>query len=245
VLPLASGVRPSRRRHRALLLAAGRGRRQRRAAACNLTVAGASTSDLRPVPMRPRSSSGLLVLALLATTAHGDDAVPLASARSRPAAAATLAPDADDGCKAVTVNKHTTCKGDCKGNSTCELLDPTDPSTGCMCKAGPAPLPPVRLHASPAAASPFIRCSWLSSPWAPRSSAGSAGVAYVAGSLWSRRVPIPAVDPGPDLQLQVQAYLGRRWSAVHHCQLHRPRSEGGLARQLEQADLLHRQGLDD
>ena len=67
-----------------------------------------------------------------------------ANAAAEPAARRVERRDAPDGCKAVTVGKKVTCEGSCaKINSTCELLDPTDPTTGCMCKMGPAPLPPV------------------------------------------------------------------------------------------------------
>jgi hypothetical protein len=44
----------------------------------------------------------------------------------------------------VGVGGQAMCSGSCPGaNVTCELLDPTDPSTGCVCKAAPAPLPPA------------------------------------------------------------------------------------------------------
>lgn len=58
-----------------------------------------------------------------------------------------------EACKLVTYassSNRAKCVGGCTvANSTCELVDPTDPSTGCMCKTGPPPLPPVRRQKRP------------------------------------------------------------------------------------------------
>ena len=88
-----------------------------------------AAATARPPAMRPARGAAL---ALLITLTRGE--VPPSPTAS-----------ADAACAAVTSKGKTTCAGSCaKANSSCELLDPTDPSTGCTCKAGPAPLPPVR-----------------------------------------------------------------------------------------------------
>ena len=88
---------------------------------------------------RPTATAVIVALVALGAQTRGDDALPASSAVVRGVARVVD----ESSCKAVTVKQRTTCTGTCTGNSTCELVDPTDPTTGCMCKAGPAPLPPV------------------------------------------------------------------------------------------------------
>jgi hypothetical protein len=87
----------------------------------------------------------LVALSVLVAQTRGDDAMPVLSSARPGGREGRLGGrvEGEGGCRAVVVKQRTTCTGGCTGNSTCELVDPTDPTTGCMCKAGPAPLPPV------------------------------------------------------------------------------------------------------